>query len=104
MENEEFETNLLLMVAHAGDANSKVYDALDMYEKGHADKAYQLLDEAQVALLIAHKSQFELLNKEANGEKIIPSVIMIHAMDICMTAANSIQYTRRLISLMESRK
>ena len=40
--------------------------------------------------------------ERTNGEKIIPSVIMIHAMDICMTAANSIQYTRRLISLMES--
>ena len=27
---------------------------------------------------------------------------MIHAMDICMTAANSIQYTKRLLPLLQA--
>ena len=67
-------------------------------------RAYAILDEAQKELLIAHRSQYELMNEEAQGEEIVPSILMIHAMDICMNAANSIQYTKRLIALLETKK
>ena len=101
---QKIEQRLLMIVAHAGDANAKVFDAIDEYESSDTERAYAILDEAQKELLIAHRSQYELMNEEAQGEEIVPSILMIHAMDICMNAANSIQYTKRLIALLETKK
>jgi len=98
------EQRLLMMVAYAGDANAKVFDALDAYETNNLDKALHILNEAQEELLNAHRRQHELLSEEANGGEVTPSILLIHAMDICMSAANSIQHARKLITLLESRK
>ena len=34
---------LLMMVAHAGNANAKVFDALDAYEAGNREAAFAIL-------------------------------------------------------------
>ena len=92
---------LLMMVAHAGNANAKVFDALDAYESGNLKAAMEILEDAGQELLSAQKNQFALMNEEAQGKEVVPSILMIHAMDICMTAANSIQYTKRLLPLLQ---
>ena len=93
---------LLMMVAHAGNANAKVFDALDAYEAGNREAAFAILEDAGQELLIAQKNQFALMNQEALGDDVVPSILMIHAMDICMTAANSILYTKRLLPLLQA--
>ena len=103
-QTQKDEQRLLMIVAHAGDANAKVFDAMDAYDSGNKQGAFDLLEKAQEALLIAHRFQYELLNEEAKGEAVIPSILMIHAMDICMNAANSIQYTKRLLAMLDNRK
>lgn len=102
--NPEFEQMIMMLVSYAGDANAKAYDALDEYAAGNLEKCYEYLKEADEQLVQAHTYQFQLLALEAGGEKSLVSVILIHAMDICMNAANTIQYTRKMIEVFESRK
>ena len=103
-ETENYEQLMTLMLSYAGDANALVYDALDAYIESDIDKAMSLLDKADMQLREAHNYQFQLLTAEANKEKIETSILLIHAMDICMNAANSILYTRKLIEVFGSIK
>ena len=53
---------LLMMVAHAGNANAKVLDALDAYEAGNREAAYLILRDAGQELLRVQMTQFALMN------------------------------------------
>jgi PTS system cellobiose-specific IIA component len=97
--DQSLEEHLMMMVAHGGNANSKVYEAIDLYSDGKKEEAKRLLEEAQQELMVAHNHQFSLLSEESEGTPLVPSVLMIHAMDICMNAANSIKYTQQLLKL-----
>lgn len=99
-----YEQTVMMLVSYAGDANAKVYDALDEYIAGNLEECYTFLKEAEQQLTEAHTYQFKLLSAEANGEDSLISVLLIHAMDICMNAANMIQYTKKLIEVFEARK
>lgn len=101
--DQEYEQTLTMLVSYAGDANAKVYDALNEYIAGNREKCEQYLKEADDELNTAHTYQYQLLSKEANGEDLRMSVLLIHAMDICMNAANSILYTRKLIEVFDAK-
>lgn len=103
-EVKNFEQTMTMLVSYAGDANALVYDALDAYAKGDMEETNKLLSKAEEQLNIAHTYQFELMAAEANHEGVEISILLIHAMDICMNAANSIQYTKKLIEVFEAKK
>lgn len=73
------------VVAFAGEARSKLMEALDEAEQGNFDRADQLVEEAHSSLMEAHKSQTQMLAAEANGENIEVGFIMVHAQDHLMT-------------------
>ncbi len=73
------------IVAYAGEARSKLLDALNLAQKGEFEKAEALVQEAEVAIVRAHNSQTEILAKEASGEEVEMSFIMIHGQDHLMT-------------------
>ncbi len=73
------------IVAYAGDARTKLLDALNAAEQGDFQKAEMLIDDAQKDIVTAHKTQTGMLSKEAAGEDIEMSFIMIHAQDHLMT-------------------
>lgn len=73
------------VVAFAGEARSKLMQALDEAEQGNFDRADQLVGEAHSSLMEAHKSQTQMLAAEANGENIEVGFIMVHAQDHLMT-------------------
>ena len=102
--NEEIEQKILMMVSNAGAAKSKAFDALDAYESDKVEEAYSHLEEASRLLSIAHENQFSLMSNELESNKSLISIILVHAMDICMLAENSIQYTKKLISVLETQK
>jgi PTS system cellobiose-specific IIA component len=101
---DNYEQTITMLVSYAGDANALVYDAMDAYIEGDLEKTYELLDEADKQLNIAHSYQFKMLSTDLNDEDVIISVLLVHAMDICMNAANSIQYTRKLLAVLEAKK
>jgi len=66
------------IVAYAGDARSKLLEALNAAKNGEFDKAEQ-------CIVDAHNAQTSLLVKEASGEDIAYSVTMMHGQDHLMT-------------------
>ncbi|KAJ86940.1 PTS lactose/cellobiose transporter subunit IIA [Enterococcus faecalis] len=73
------------IVAYAGDARSKLLEALKEAEKGKFDKADQFVKEANECIVQAHNAQTSLLQKEALGDDISYSVTMMHGQDHLMT-------------------
>ncbi|MFC6292446.1 PTS lactose transporter subunit IIA [Macrococcus epidermidis] len=73
------------IVAYAGDARSKLLEALNAAKNGEFDKAEQLVEEADKCIVDAHNVQTSLLAKEASGEDIAYSVTMMHGQDHLMT-------------------
>lgn len=76
------------IVAYAGDARSKLLEALKAAEAGEAgdfEKADALVEEAGSCIAEAHHAQTSLLTKEASGEDLAYSVTMMHGQDHLMT-------------------
>lgn len=73
------------IVAYAGEVRSKLLDALNKAKDGDFDEAERLVAEAEEVIVGAHNAQTDLLAKEASGEEIEYSVIMMHGQDHLMT-------------------
>ena len=85
MNREEVQLLGFEIVAYAGDARSKLLEALTAAKNGELDKAEELTEEANECIANAHKAQTSLLAKEAQGEDIAYSVTMMHGQDHLMT-------------------
>ena len=70
------------IVAYAGDARSKLLEAL---KAGDFAKADALVEEAGACIAEAHHAQTSLLTKEAAGDDLAYSVTMMHGQDHLMT-------------------
>lgn len=74
------------IVAYSGEARSKFIEAIRNEKKGGDRKlTKQLIEEGKENLSKAHKSQTELLAKEADGEDIELGFIFVHGQDHLMT-------------------
>lgn len=73
------------VVSYAGEARSKLMEALNYAESGDFEAADRLVIEANTSLVEAHKSQTQMLAAEARGEDIELGFIMVHAQDHLMT-------------------
>lgn len=73
------------VVAFAGEARSKLMEALNAAEAQDFTRTDVLIEEAHASLMEAHKSQTKLLAMEAGGETVEIGFIMVHAQDHLMT-------------------
>lgn len=73
------------IVAYAGDARSNLLQALKEAKRGEFDNVDSLIEKANELILQAHKSQTEMLSKEAAGEDVELGFIMVHGQDHLMT-------------------
>ncbi len=87
------------IVAYAGDARSKMLDALKAAQSGDFVRAEQLTEEATECLNDAHKAQTTLLQKEAQGDDIAYSITMMHGQDHLMTSILLQDLMKHLIEL-----
>lgn len=85
MNKEEVSMVGFEIVAFAGEARSKLLQAVNEAKKGNLDAAEGLMKEAKESLTEAHNSQTQILAAEAGGESIELSFIMVHAQDHLMT-------------------
>lgn len=74
------------IIISAGNARGKAYDALKSAQENDFDKAQEYMKEAKAEIGKAHKIQTNIMQKEANGEKVELSVLFVHAQDHLMTA------------------
>lgn len=73
------------IVAYAGEARSKLLDALKKAEEGNFEEADALIESANDSIVSAHKTQTDMLAREAGGEDLDIGFIMIHGQDHLMT-------------------
>ena len=87
------------LIAMAGDARSKAYEALGAAKEGDFDRADRLLKEADEASIQAHNVQTQLLAKEAGGEHTEVDVMLVHAQDHLMTSILAKELISEMIEL-----
>ena len=99
MNREEVQLLGFEIVAYAGDARSKLLEALNAANEGDFEKAEQLTEEANECIANAHKAQTNLLAQEAQGDDIAFSITMIHGQDHLMTTLLLKDLMKHLIEL-----
>lgn len=85
MNREEITLLGFEIVAFAGDARSKLLEALTAAQQGDFDRAEQLITAANECIVEAHHTQTSLLQKEAAGDDLAFSVTLMHGQDHLMT-------------------
>lgn len=83
---EGLELSIFNIISNGGNAKGLVYEAMEAAEKGDFEQADSLMNEADEFLKVAHQTQTELLQGEANGDKHDISLLMVHAQDHLMTS------------------
>lgn len=92
------------IILHSGTARSSAFEAFDLAASGRFDEAKAKLQEAEDQLANAHRVQVDLIQREAQGDRVTPSLLLIHAQDHLMTAMTEINITARLIRVLELRQ
>lgn len=97
----ETEQIIFEIIASAGDARDKTYQALDKVKDGEIKEAYELIDEAEKTMNAAHNAQTKLIQSEMQGKEVGGGLLMIHAQDHLMTAVAEHQMAKRMIPIFE---
>lgn len=85
MNREEMTLLGFEIVAFAGEARSKLVEALKQAQDGNYEESERLVEAANECIVEAHHAQTKLLQKEASGENLSYSVTMMHGQDHLMT-------------------
>ncbi|MFD1362372.1 PTS lactose/cellobiose transporter subunit IIA [Lentibacillus salinarum] len=104
MSKEEISMTGFEIVSFAGEARSKLLEALNAAKEGNYEQAEGLVKDAEESLNEAHKSQTNMLANEAKGEEVELGFIMVHAQDHLMTALLLKDLMVHMIELYKSRK
>lgn len=98
---QPYETEFLI-IASAGEARSAALLALSASREGDAEKASELLAEAERNLLEAHHVQTAMIQSEARGESVPVSILTVHAQDHFSGAQVIISLAKELIHVHEA--
>ena len=74
------------IISNVGAARSSYIEAIQMAKTGDFDGAAQCMEAGQKQFLAGHEAHFELIKKEAEGEPVGGSLILVHADDQLMSA------------------
>ncbi len=85
MDNEKLVQVAMNVIMHAGDARDYIRKAGVKLTVQDLDGVEELLKQASVELIEAHKAQTSVLQNEAAGESISMTVLFSHAQDTLMT-------------------
>ena len=92
------------IISAVGVAKSSYIEAMEIAEKGDFDLAKA--KEGDQEFVKGHEAHAGLIQKEANGEKVVPNILLMHAEDqlmsaetIKMMALEIIKLNQRLYSL-----
>ena len=91
------------IIAHAGDARSYAFGALEAAKAGNFEEAEELLKKSNDAAVEAHHMQTELLVNEANGNKTPVDVLLVHAQDHLMTSMLAVELIKELITIYKNK-
>lgn len=83
---EEMEMFAVQMITFVGTARSCYLEAIRAAKNGDMEKAESLIQEGQENFVQGHHVHADILAKEANGEAVPLSLILMHAEDQMMSA------------------
>ena len=83
---EELEMICFQIISNVGGARSSYIEAIQKAKKGDFDGAKECMESGQSQFLTGHEAHFELLQREAKGEAVGGSLILVHAEDQLMSA------------------
>ena len=86
MVDEQNLETIMGLIINGGNAKSDCMEAIQAAKKGNFEEATQKLKDADASLLEAHKSQTGMLTKEASGDAVTVSLLMVHGQDHMMNA------------------
>lgn len=105
-ETEVLEENELIPVSmqiilHAGNGRTKAQEAIQFAKLKDFDSARTALKKAKDNIVLAHRSQTEVIQNEAAGKSYQPCLLFTHAQDHLMTITSEVNMTRDLVDLFE---
>jgi len=74
------------LIVNGGNAKSSSMEAIQAAKTGDFEGADAKLKEADASLAEAHNSQTGMLTKEASGEHVTVTLLMVHSQDHLMNA------------------
>ena len=89
------------IISNSGDAKSLAMEAINLAEKGEIKKARKKIENAEDKLNAAHKSQTNLIQKEAQGEKVELNLLLVHAQDHLMNSITVNDMAKHFINLYD---
>ncbi|PNV59360.1 PTS lactose/cellobiose transporter subunit IIA [Clostridium sp. chh4-2] len=89
------------LVVNAGEGRSFAMEALKAARTGDFEKAGQLVKQSEQAIQNAHRSQIDIISKEAGGEPFPMSLLMVHAQDHVMTAMTVLELAKEMIQMYQ---
>lgn len=89
------------MISSGGESRSLIFEALMEAKQGKIKEARELIKKSHQPSVEAHKLQMEMLTKEARGENIGSSVLLVHAQDILMATVTERDLATFMIDLFE---
>lgn len=101
MDAEKLQEVAFEIILHSGEARTMVHEAFQCMRQEAFEEADQKLEEANDALVEAHKTQTGLLQEFANGEKIVMEIIMVHAQDHLMTTMTLREIAIEMLALYQ---
>lgn len=89
------------LISNSGSARSYSFEALKLVKEGKIDQANEKMAIAKEEILKAHKIQTQLIQKEANGDKIEVNILLVHAQDHLMSSILANDLIKELIYMQE---
>ncbi|MDO4849858.1 MAG: PTS lactose/cellobiose transporter subunit IIA [Coriobacteriia bacterium] len=104
MAEETFDIPTIAMgvILNAGDARVFIDKAMDALAELDLEAAESFLDEADKKILAAHRSQTDMIQREASGETMEFSVLFVHAQDTLMTIAAELHMAKKMLPVVKA--
>lgn len=82
----EMELVCFQIISSVGMAKSAYIEAMNAAEKGDFDLAQTKIKEGEDVFVNGHTAHASLIQKEASGEGVVPTLLLMHAEDQLMSA------------------
>lgn len=82
----EMELTCFQIISSVGMAKSAYIEAMKLAEKGNFDLAQDKIKEGEDVFVNGHTAHASLIQKEASGEGVVPTLLLMHAEDQLMSA------------------
>lgn len=86
MDDDQNLQSIMGLIVNGGNAKSSSMEAIQAAKTGDFEGADAKLKEADAALSEAHNSQTSMLTKEASGDHVKVTLLMVHSQDHLMNA------------------